>query len=92
MPSKGILPIKQESITDLTEMSLVDIAKTLLEASVQSSDVLKGKSYTPESMKEARVVLGFLHALNTAYQTKLNAFKLVGMREKVAVLKKMKVK
>lgn len=84
------LPNKVEDIEDLKEMSLVEISKSLLQATVRASGILNARKIDPESLKEFRLVLGFLHAMNTAYQTKLNAFKLVGAKEKVEALKKLK--
>lgn len=82
----------KETLEDLKEIVFVNMAKELLECSVQSSDVLRKKKYTPESLKEAKLTLGYLNAFLNAYKTRLQFFKLTGVDKKIAMVRKLSKK
>lgn len=89
LSGKEVLPNKIEDLEELQHMSLAEISKSLLQSAVKSSGIMNGREWDdPKDMAKARIVLSFLHALNTSYQTKLNAFKLRNTEEKIAAMKK----
>ena len=53
----------------------------LLDASIDSSDILTAKKMTPDGLREAKMVLGFLNATNNIVKTRMQFYKTFGVIE-----------
>jgi len=80
---------RPDTIEDLKETDLVQLARRLLDATVVSTDALNGgQEINEQRLKELKLVLGFLNASNSVIKTKLQVFKMTGLPEKIAEVKK----
>jgi len=73
---------------DVRQTDLVKLSSALLRATVDSTGYLNMSKMTEEKLKEAKVILGFVNATNSVIKTKMQVFKMLGLDEKVAVVKK----
>ena len=76
-----------ETMDDLGTVPFVDLAKQLLDASIDSSNVMTSEPYTPETAKYAKLTLGYANAFLKAYNTKMNYWKMSGVADKVKAIK-----
>ena len=74
--------------SDIKEISFVRLAKELLDASIESSEVLRAKPYSEESLPKAKMTLGYLNALIKAFQTKVHYYRIMNLGEKIKGVEK----
>ena len=79
----------KEDLGILEQSELVLIAKRLLDSTVSSAEALKEQPIDPERAKVLKLVLGFLNSYIKAFQERKGFIKLVGISEKLDVVKKM---
>lgn len=78
--------IPKEDVKELGELTFVNLAKDLLDSSVESSEIMKQEPYTETSAKKAKLTLGFLNAFLKAYTTRMNYWKFTGVKDAVKAL------
>lgn len=79
MPKK----YKKDKPEDIENLDLVQMARDLLEAMVESTAILEGKKMTEQGLKEAKLVLGYLNAANNNVKTRMQWFKMTGLESKI---------
>lgn len=79
----------KETPRELDNIAIAGTADKLLGASIKSSGVMKGKPYTPQSAKYAKLTLGYLNGLAKAFQVKINLWRLGNVPQKIKVMKKI---
>ena len=81
---------KEETLEKLKKINFVNMAKNLLDSSVTKADSYSKKKYTDQSLKQGKLVLGFLNAFLNSYKTKIQFYKLSGIKDKIKVIKGFK--
>lgn len=84
--------VKPDTMNDIGNTDLVQLSRKLLDSAVRSSKALNLQTLNEKSLKELRLVLGFLNVTNNIVKTKMSYFKMVGLGEKVDAVKKLSKK
>lgn len=74
---------KKDRPEDIENLDLVQMARDLLEAMVESTAILEGKKMNEQGLKEAKLVLGYLNAANNNVKTRMQWFKMTGLESKI---------
>lgn len=77
-----------ENLSDLGNITFVNLAKDLLSSSIESSQIMAQQPYTPETSKYAKLTLGYLNAFLNSYKTRMSYWKMTGVKEKIAAIQK----
>lgn len=78
---------QKDSIKHLEESNLIQLSRDLLLKMVESSAILEGKKMTEQSLKEARLILGYLNASHNILRTRMHFFKMTGLESKIERIK-----
>ena len=74
---------KKDTPEHIENLDLVQMARDLLEAMVESTAILEGKKMTDQGLREAKLVLGYLNAANNNVKTRMQWFKMTGLESKI---------
>ena len=80
-------PTRPDTMEDVTETDIIQMSRSLLEAYVDATGVFKITEMTPESLKNGKLLLGFLNATRNAVNTRMQIFKLVGLDDKMDAIR-----
>lgn len=81
---------KEDGLEDLKDFNLIVPAKDLLDAIVKSTDATNGdKPMNDVQARNMKLVLGFLNSYIRAYHTKITYFRLTGVANKIAAIKRI---
>jgi len=78
---------KGDTLEHIKENNILQLTQELLDKVIVSTDALKQKKMTPERMKEYRLTLGYVNAVNTSIKTKLIYFRMTDLDLKLAAVK-----
>ena len=81
----GIVP---DTMDDISQTDLIKVSRRLLDASIDSSGILEIGEMTPEKLREAKMVLGFLNATNNVVKTRMQFYKMIGITDDINKAKK----
>jgi hypothetical protein len=78
-----------DNLKTLKGSDMIQMSRELLDAAVRSTEILKLKpgEMTPEKLKEAKVVLGYVNATNNVMKTRINILKMTGIQAKCKAIK-----
>ena len=81
--------VKPDTIEDIKKNDLMQLANDLLGSVVRGTDMLSlsANDMSPEKLKEAKLVLGYLNAANSIIKTKMQFFKMTGLDKKLKSIK-----
>jgi len=82
----------QKRNDSIDNSDLIADSRELLTSVVNATNMKNIEEMTPKKLAEAKVVLGFLNAANNMIKTKIQCFKLTGVKDKVAAIKGLKIK
>lgn len=87
--TKEIQKYEPDTIEDLSKTDLVKLSRDLLGTVIEGTKIMDSSiEMTPERLKQANTVLGFLNASVGAVKAKMHFFRLTGLDEKVNAVRK----
>jgi len=79
---------KVDTIQDVTENDMIGLTRELLDKVVVSSGIKEQSNMDKDGARNAKIVLGYINAVNSTINTKIQIFKMVGLIDKVKAIKK----
>ena len=80
---------KPDTLETIEQDDVLQLTRNLLDATVKATDMLNITEFTPEKLKEAKMVLGYINAVRGLMTTKLQVFKMTGINEKVKIIREV---
>jgi len=82
-----IVKYEKDTQKHIDETSMVQLSRDLLLKVVETTGIMQSTKMTEEGLKQAKLVLNYLNAVNSTIKTRLQFFKMTGLNDKIRRVK-----